>query len=663
MNILIWIISLILTPLLLFIYIYRLFQVTGKNRSADKLLGAFIFVLILGFILHLVLYSFMISVNGMSEVSNLISLVWFSLQSSLEMFIAKTPIFKGEVMEILKLHPLLFHLYIPIYGIAVITSGFAVFHIVSRWFFNRRWLKNNMHEASCIKTHIFIGDNPASRILARNIHTSSPEERIIFIDLPDSHDTPHGLTIFDIIARFFQDSIETEDLNQYIVLKASRGLEGLVHWLDVETNNIYILSDHQDSNLAILETYWKCRKLRKARNESEFKCRIYCHAKKEGLISRYAKLADIQDKIHFVDSSFLAVEYLKKQDSMTMMLPVNYADVAEEDGVRLGYVKSGFNCAVIGFGETGKEAMKFLYEFGAFPDREFGKAQFKCHIFDNQLEMLTGDLDYDLDTLKAPSAKEKEFELHKSKIGTYAFQSEMMHLIHDMNYIVICLGDDNLNMETAIQIAEWAEIKGRKPESRLCIAVKQSNISTLNMDTLINANRSFRNRIHPFGMMEDIWKMEVITNEYMDSAARNFFESYRNMSGGGGDTWEERDAKSRSDSYEERCSARRKIAQDYSNCMHVNTKRFLCEGAGLKANMILDTNDGEIHWNGPYNPTLIYMAVGEHLRWEASHLMLGHKPSDSIKSDVMKFHDCLKPYISLRTDIQHYDWLVVKNSL
>ena len=97
------------------------------------------------------------------------------------------------------------------------------------------------------------------------------------------------------------------------------------------------------------------------------------------------------------------------------------------------------------------------------------------------------------------------------------------------------------------------------------------------MDTLINANRSFRNRIHTFGMMEDIWKMEVITNEYMDSAARNFFESYRNMSGGGGDTWEERDAKSRSDSYEERCSARRKIAQDYSNCMHVNTKRFLCE--------------------------------------------------------------------------------------
>lgn len=120
----------------------------------------------------------------------------------------------------------------------------------------------------------------------------------------------------------------------------------------------------------ILETLWE---------HKELKCRIYCHAKKEGLINRYDNIADVEDRVRFVDSSFLSVVALKKWHD-NAMLPVKYVDVAEDSETkrRLGYVTSEFQCAVVGFGETGKEALKFLYEFGAFLDKDNGKAPFKC---------------------------------------------------------------------------------------------------------------------------------------------------------------------------------------------------------------------------------------------------------------------------------------------
>ena len=106
--------------------------------------------------------------------------------------------------------------------------------------------------------------------------------------------------------------------------------------------------------------------------------------------------------------------------------------------------------------------------------------------------------------------------------------------------------------------------------------------------------------------------------------------------------------------------------QDYSNCLHKMTKRALCEPDDKLAVWVLDVNEDANHClegNTMVEEVLEHLAVCEHLRWEASHLLMGYKPTNGKTDDLKKLHNCIKPYKELDEVIKHYDWLVVKNSL
>ena len=109
-------------------------------------------------------------------------------------------------------------------------------------------------------------------------------------------------------------------MDNYVVLKADKGIYKIVRWLENGENNVYVLSDSQGLNVSILEQLWE--------HKDKFKCKIYCHAKKEGLINLYDNIADVENQVIFVDSSFLAVASLKKSKTGSM-LPVNYVDIAK----------------------------------------------------------------------------------------------------------------------------------------------------------------------------------------------------------------------------------------------------------------------------------------------------------------------------------------------
>lgn len=651
----------ILIPTILIAYGVALHRIIGKNRDADKLLWAFGAVAIIGVVIHMIIFS-LVTRAGFTEFCDITSRVLFSLQYSLEMFIGNTIIFKGEVMAALKDYPILFFIYTPIYGMAVITSCFAIFHFLSRWMHNLSWLRKHSSDAQSKVTHIFIGCNAASQTLANDINEKHPEQVIIFIDLPDGEEKLQGISVLDIISKFFKDSKETKGLDKFIVLKAGKGMDKLMPWFENQNNKVYILSDSQESNMNILEELWE--------NNDKVRCKIFCHAKREGLVNRYAIIPDKDSRINFVDSSFLAVEYLKKHNTGEL-LPVNFVDIAKKEGsdAHLGYVTSGFNCAIIGFGETGKEALKFLYEFGAFPNKEKGKAPFNCHIYDNNIDRVAGAVGLDLDSLHSPETKHKEFTLHQCEIGTSFFISDLRNIIKDLNYIVVCLGNDKFNFETALNIAELATIEGREKDKKLCIAVKMSAISSIDSDTLENANNIFGHCLHTFGTLADIWQNDIISNEKMDNEARKFFDTYNALAlklneanGYPVESWEERERKFHSENYKERSESRRKIMQDYSNCLHKTTKQILCKGYDINAEDILPVNDDKVHCTGENGKIFEYLAVCEHLRWEASHLVLGYKAADRT-DDIQKLHKCIKPYEELSETVKHFDWLVVKNSL
>ena len=642
------------------IYVVFLYRITSKRRDTDKLLWAFVVIALLGAICHLMIFCQVATFTGneFAKYDNWVIKILFSIQYSLEMFLANTIIYKGEVYEALSGHQLLFHSYLLLYGMAILTSGFTVFHFLSRILYTWMWLRRNKTDA---ETHIFIGKNKAAKYLADDIAKNNSKAQIIFIDLPNKQDGIQGLSVWDIIARFFKRGKNDDKPSSHIELDSGAGIGKITKWLQMPSTNVYILSNNQSENIDILDRLWNYM-------GEAFQCTIFCHAKREGLVSKYEK---ISGRIKIVDSSFLAVESLKKQDSKPDMLPVNYVDIAQDKGKKLGYVTSQFNCAIVGFGETGREALKFLYEFGAFPTKNNRKAPFKCHIFDDNIEMALGGLQTDIKTLKSSAVNYNEFECHLAcSVNTAEFRKEIGGIINKLNYIVVCLGNDNLNLETALNIAECAVVNGKNLNDKFCIAVRLTNMSKLNESTIAKANEIYDNCIKVFGQTEDIWKLSIITNEELNEDARKFYESYKAYSDVfnkalGYDldpAWEDREKQIRNGNYKDRCSLQRKRAQDYSNCLHKTTKQILCGDAPL-ADDIYEKVEAGSHCKGGSSDILEHLAVCEHLRWEASHLIMGYRSTTGATNDIAKLHNCIKPYPALGTSTQHYDWLVVKNSL
>ena len=79
-----------ITTIILIAYAILLYRITGRNRSADKLVSAFTIVMLLGFGYHLWLFNLMAHEASFIQYDSPMSRVLFSVQYSLEMFLAKT---------------------------------------------------------------------------------------------------------------------------------------------------------------------------------------------------------------------------------------------------------------------------------------------------------------------------------------------------------------------------------------------------------------------------------------------------------------------------------------------------------------------------------------------------------------------------------------------
>lgn len=645
------------------IYGIVLYNLTGRHKNTGIMLKAFAFISIIGWIMHMMIFHIVAGPEGRSLL-DWILMVYFSAQYTLEMFVAKTLIFKAKIAAAIPRGCMLYDIYFLIYYLAVITSALVIFNFISRWAYSRRWLERsgNIKAAAKGGNHIFVGINHASITLARNIRKDGDKGKIIFIDIPENERSLKGLSIWDIISRFFSHDDNYEDINADVILRSSKVMKGLLPWLSNKDNNLYILSDDYDANIRFLEQLWQYE-----HDGGHPECHIYCHADKEGLVSRYDTITDIHDRITFIDSSYLSIESLKSHENPAMY-PISYVDVGTdpESGRKLGWVAGGFTSAILGFGETGHEALKFLYEFGAFVGKDKNKAPFRCHIFDRKMTEVSGEF---RKRIHIQDNEEVLFEECSTDNGI--FWEKFDAIIGSVNYIMICLGDDMVNLKTAIDIAEFALNKGRDLNRNFIIAVKMQKYSRLARETLEKANKALRGCIKAFGMEEDIWHLKVLKHDDLKEKAMEFYYGYLAMTSEGDidkNSWAEREERLRHDDYAVRNKARRQIAQNHSNCLHVATKKALCDSTTAEAAaLILKQYDGTQHVDmslctGFDASVLDYLAIGEHLRWNASHIMLGYRYATET-SDLINTHSCIVPYENLSEEIKHYDWLVVKYSL
>lgn len=119
-------------------------------------------------------------------------------------------------------------------------------------------------------------------------------------------------------------------------------------------------------------------------------------------------------------------------------------------------------------------------------------------------------------------------------------------------------------------------------------------------------------------------------------------------------------------------------SQNFENCYHQYTKQKLAMDALSEKYSILTQhllsrkeNDTTYVWKEGVEPdssvirVLDVLAQTEHLRWNASHEILGYRDSgtENDKDEARLQHGCLKPWQNLSALYHSYDYNIVDVSL
>lgn len=196
--------------------------------------------------------------------------------------------------------------------------------------------------------------------------------------------------------------------------------------------------------------------------------------------------------------------------------------------------------------------------------------------------------------------------------------------------------------------------------------------------------------IHIFGLDHDVYTYANIFDDTLKKEAQEYKKKYE-MSASG---LSEEDAKkvwqknveyllqlkapfvTYAPTYSGVLKLRRQQQQDFANSLHAETKKYLYQCALAKAHlsdfskqlrrlsktMAYTTHSGEPA--DDYQTILLTrLAQTEHLRWNASHEILGYEPSKAPKDEMRFLHNCLIDWEKLSDETRSYDFNVVDVTL
>ena len=260
------------------------------------------------------------------------------------------------------------------------------------------------------------------------------------------------------------------------------------------------------------------------------------------------------------------------------------------------------------------------------------------------------------------------------------------------NYIVLALGNDELNLRALNDLMAMA-VKLRNGDlkrMRIFVRCYSSEYSKVMKSQEDYYNQMF-SETHPvkmFGSEKSLFSFQYVVDDQIIDNAKDYYQAYKDLKQDPQDTtWDARHNDGKNINRKKRSSVKRKEQQDINNFLHMETKLKLIGECNPKelANAILFINEGKdfTYVDGtPESIKTLYnnLARTEHLRWNASHEMLGYIMNEGTGCNEMnKTHNCLVPWEMLpmvterynkkaieegwgSVDYQAYDYLVVKTT-
>lgn len=620
---------------------------------------------------------------------------------------------------------------------AIVSLMFVIKHfgynIVARFqLFMTSW---SSHKTE--RLYMFWGMNEPSYYLAKDINKQKEEQkthysyRTLFIKTEDNDEDTGNRTGLDRLFNFL--SLKNKELDKLkelnclstnafkrlskceltvenrekgcSILKEMLGLRSVVKLINKTSAelHIFILGEDEDSNIEAAANICYDSDIQAFAKEDK-KVVIYCHARYDS-VNRVVEDAQSNGNIEvrIVDSSHNSINELRSKEEYH---PINFVTIDTEDNI--GAVKDTFTSMVVGFGETGQDAAKFLYEFGAFVSNKSSKEEdvpgadnskirverspFKCHVVDNRMDVIKGRF---LASVPALAERSKTFEkhspmdFHSCEVHSEEFYALLKDNCETLNYVVVSLKDDEQTITTAVRIFNYIR-KNRADLSKIRIFVRCHNLvyeqhmkSIANHYNQILADKTSKKEecIIVYGSVEKLYTYNQIIENEFEEEGKEYNHAYCEVSGNKGkkDVWESRHKilinKNTLDGYSE---LRRKETQDIANAYHALTKlaimKEVCRKCPDKTAHLQSILSGEasliptfrrlsdrgekvrgsVFADGDYTETeqLLFRNIArlEHLRWNASHEVLGYchynnkGNIDKLIKDSGKRHGCNERY-------------------
>lgn len=658
------------------------------------------------------------------------------LLSSLEHFV-----FHSDLLEVSKqCHASRW--YMTVYTVAYVSAAFVSSTVVvnclwRRLYFSFRRLWWSI--TNCQTINVFFGINDKSLCLAESIKQHLEEnknedhctERIVFISFPNEKEESHGHNslsklfglrswnrekvdairkmdgvIINASSALFDDTNAEKAASSYVL--ESNGLWRLTSVLNqAKKIRLFFLSENENENIRAGINMEHSQAL------SNKIVDIYCKARKS--YENYTLIDNSSKALyHLVDDSSLAVSdlmLLGNEESRTPVAhPINYVKVNPS----FGTVESKFTCLIVGFGQTGQDAMRFFYEFGSFVGKDGHKSPFLCRVVDKNMNALYGDVAREIPALQIgkgnPDSLKKrvlgeEVELCHCDADSAEFWTGLEKVgdsgkmfIQEVNCIVVAIGSDEENIALAAKIHEFAirhNAVKNKDMGCLKIFVRAYNADE---ESRLQKVAEYYNKendvIRLFGKIKNIYSYSVIIDNHLRHEAKLFFDSYNSVTGYPED-WNMRHNELRSGTMARRNEVRIKEGQDYSNALHQKTKLqllglvesearplpskypFISEG-DLNAIM-----QGKLKFDSEMDKeTMLWyvrlqnVSICEHIRWASSLYMSGFiREDDKTKDFRIRRHKYLVDWNEtapdkngvlqplLTDEIKKFDYMVVVTTI
>ena len=453
------------------------------------------------------------------------------------------------------------------------------------------------------KNHVFLGISSSSRLMARSILAEWKAEkkkkdqgRILFVDLTG--------TFQPTLERNLREELGSHRISVFCGhlpqerearLADALGLPGLQVWLANKRTSLYLVSEKSKENSLLLSA---------ATDDTSIKAKIFCYeSRPDGFDTLVASTAS---RVRMLNPHQMTFTNLKLH--APALMPVHYVQKEPQ-----GYVKQGLHALIVGFGSIGQEAARFLYEYGSFVGKDYGRALMSIQVFDPRLDFILGQFLESAPGLKGDDA----FQWHREPASSVAFW-EAFEQDPLINYVVVAVDEGPQNIQLGVSLLQAAARSGRDL-SHMLIMVRDWDGSKKTQHILDFYNAAYCPEgckvLQRFGMAKDIWDTDVISGKRLKKAAKDLSKE---------ESWEERKerlSQAGPDQLKNRLELHRRQSEEIFGVLYAPTLHALAP-------------EGE------------YLAAQEHLHWMNALIVMGY--TNGPQNELLKRLPNLIPYPDLK---------------